>query len=132
MVTLAPGNKAPEGSLIVPRSEGVASWPNEGATVERIQRSIHPRRDFFTAKPPKSSCCVVLGSDPFLLFARMDQSRSRRGRVIYAFTLVRIKRVTRASESLHCSAPEQCGQLAPGSGILLNLFGLWAKIQSRK
>jgi hypothetical protein len=40
--------------LIVPRSEVVASWPKESVAVERIQRSIHPRRDFFTAFPPKN------------------------------------------------------------------------------
>jgi hypothetical protein len=55
-VTFAPGTSAPEGSLIVPRSEVVAIWLKQGATVERTQRSIHPDRDFFTAVPPKKDC----------------------------------------------------------------------------
>ncbi len=67
MVILAPGTRAPEGSLIVPRSDVVASWPKEGATAERIQRSIHPRRDFFTANLQKILAALVVGSDLFFV-----------------------------------------------------------------
>src|ERR1700739_2976010 len=59
MVTLAPGTKAPDGSLIVPRSEVVASWLNRGVAVERIHRSIHPSRDFFTLFLQKTLTCLV-------------------------------------------------------------------------
>jgi hypothetical protein len=34
---------------MIPRSEVVAFWPNARAAVERIQKSIHPFRECFTA-----------------------------------------------------------------------------------
>src|SRR4051812_37442105 len=50
---LAPGTRAPAGSLMVPRSEVVATWEKIERDVERMQNSIHPQRDLFTSVPPK-------------------------------------------------------------------------------
>jgi hypothetical protein len=80
MVTLAPGTKAPDGSLIVPRSEVVAIWLSRGVAVERIQRSIHPSSDFFTAVPPKITYLVallVVECDSISLFAQTYGNRPR-------------------------------------------------------
>src|SRR5580658_1843438 len=52
-VTEAPATSAPLESFTTPRSEVVAVWPNAKGTMERMQQSIHPERDFFTAAPQK-------------------------------------------------------------------------------
>jgi hypothetical protein len=49
----APGTSAPLGSLTTPRSEVFAFWENTRVAAERIQKSIHPFREFFTAVPPE-------------------------------------------------------------------------------
>jgi len=60
-VMAAPGTRAPVESFTVPRSEVVAFWANDKVATddkvaaERIQKSIHPHRDFFTATPPENS-----------------------------------------------------------------------------
>jgi hypothetical protein len=42
------------GSLTIPRRDVVAVWPNARVTLERVQQSTHPQRDFFTSVPPES------------------------------------------------------------------------------
>ena len=71
MLTLAPGTRAPLGSLTVPRSEVVADWPNKWVAVERIQISIHPEIDRFTADPPKllALLCLLLALRSFHVHA---------------------------------------------------------------
>ena len=48
MVTVAPGTRAPVGSLTTPRSDVVAVWENAREAQVRMQHSIQPHRDRFT------------------------------------------------------------------------------------
>ena len=58
---VAPATRAPEGSLITPRSEVVAFWARVRVAVERVQSNTQPQRDRFTAVPPKGLAlmCVL-------------------------------------------------------------------------
>jgi hypothetical protein len=53
MLMVAPGTRAPPGSLIVPRSEVVAVWAKTRIAEERMQKSIPPQKERFTSVPPK-------------------------------------------------------------------------------
>jgi hypothetical protein len=52
---------APVESFTVPRSEVLAVWANAKVAAERIQKSIHTHRDFFTATPPEKLLLLASG-----------------------------------------------------------------------
>ena len=54
----APGTNAPLESFTTPRREVVAVWANARVAKERMQQSIHPERDRFTAAPPQVLNCT--------------------------------------------------------------------------
>jgi hypothetical protein len=46
---------APVVSFTAPRSEVLEVWAEARVAIERMQQSIHPHWDFFTATPPKEN-----------------------------------------------------------------------------
>src|SRR5665213_301531 len=54
-LTLAPGTRAPLGSLTAPRRDVVAVWADAREKGQRMQMSTQPHRDLFTSVPPKEN-----------------------------------------------------------------------------